>query len=191
MAPTIDLLVLGLGNLLYGDDGLGVVTVRRLARHYRVPAGVRLADGGTLGLFLLPLLGEARRVLIVDAIRRGRRAPGSIVRLEGADVAPAVRERLSPHEIGVADLLDGAALLGCPPARMVLLGLVPDRLAFGVGLSPAVERRVPALVRRIVAEAEALGHAFCRRLEHERAPRVGDLDDLPGVFGVRGAREGC
>lgn len=191
MTRGTDLLVLGLGNVLYGDDGVGVVTVHLLARQYRAPAGVRVADGGTLGLSLLPLLAEARRALIVDAIRRGGVKPGSVVRLEGADVPPAVRERLSPHEIGVGDLLDGATLLGCSPARMILLGLAPARLEFGEELSPAVERRVPALVGRVVAEARALGYVFSRRPEHEAVPRVGDIGDLAGVLGLRRPRTGC
>lgn len=155
----VDLLILGLGNVLCGDDGLGVMTVREIEARYDVPGGVRVVDGGTMGLSLLPLLQEAQQVLMIDAIRDDC-APGSLVAYAGADVAPAARERLSPHDVGVADLLDGADLLGCAPEKVALLGLVPQCMELGIGLSPAVVAGIPALVERIVAEAAACGKTF-------------------------------
>ena len=186
MAPTAELLILGLGNVLCGDDGLGVLTVRLLERRYRVPPGVSIVDGGTLGLSLLPLLQRARRVVMVDAIRFEDAQPGSLVRLAGAEVPPAVRERLSPHQLGVADLLDGAALLGCSLAGIVLLGLVPKDMTLRVGLSPPVERQVPMLTRGIVIEARRFGYRFSQRPAHEEEPvRMDGVGDLAGTFGVR------
>jgi hydrogenase maturation protease len=73
----IGVLVLGLGNVLLGDDGLGAAAVARVERDYRVPASVRLEDGGTLGLSLLGLLAEAEHVILVDAIR-ARRSAGNL-----------------------------------------------------------------------------------------------------------------
>ena len=93
------MLVLGLGNLLLGDDGLGTAAVARLEREYDVPAGMRLADGGTLGLALLGLFAESKHAILVDAVRADAGA-GSLVRIDGEEVAPAVRERLSPHQVG-------------------------------------------------------------------------------------------
>ncbi len=159
MTVEIDLLILGLGNVLCGDDGLGVMAVHQLEERYDAPQGVRVVDGGTLGLALLPLLHEARAVLMIDAIRC-EDAPGAVVRLEGADVSPAVRERLSPHDIGVADLLDAAELLGCSPTKIMLLGLVPNRMDLGIGLSSGVEAGMPALIDSILGEAAALGHVL-------------------------------
>ena len=159
MTVEIDLLILGLGNVLCGDDGLGVMAVHQLEERYDAPQGVRVVDGGTLGLALLPLLHEARAVLMIDAIRC-EDVPGAVVRLEGADVSPAVRERLSPHDIGVADLLDAAELLGCSPTKIMLLGLVPNRMDLGIGLSSGVEAGMPALIDSILGEAAALGHVL-------------------------------
>jgi hydrogenase maturation protease len=165
----IPLLVLGLGNVLCGDDGLGPAAVSALVRAFDVPDGVTVLDGGTLGLSLLPWIEDARHVLLVDAVRADQPA-GTFVRLEGDEVAPAVRERLSVHQIGVADLLDGARWRGRYPSGLVLLGLVPAVVELGLGRSAAVEAGLPALIERIVAEARALGYAL--------VPKVADATDI-------------
>ena len=133
----IGVLVLGLGNVLLGDDGLGAAAVARLEREYCVPPGVLLVDGGTLGLSLLGLLAEADHVILVDAVRADNQ-PGTLVRLDGEDVGDAVRDRLSPHQVGVADLLDAARLIDRYPASVTLLGLVPDTIDLAVVRSIAV-----------------------------------------------------
>lgn len=159
------LLVLGLGNPLCGDDGLGVAAVAELLRRHRPPDGALLLDGGTLGLSLLPHLEDAREAILVDAVR-DRAPPGTLVRLEGPDVRPAVEARLSVHQVGVADLVAVADLRGRLPRRLVLLGLVPATLEVGVGLSPAVASGLPALVEAVVEEARRMGHRFLERPSH-------------------------
>jgi hydrogenase maturation protease len=184
---SVELLILGLGNVLCGDDGLGVLAVHALERRYRLPAGVRIVDGGTLGLSLLPLLQQAKNVVLVDAVRCAGEEPGSFVRLAGAEVPPAVRERLSPHQIGVADLLDGAAALGCSLAEIVLLGLVPADISLRVGLSAPVAGQWPALERAIVAEARAFGYRLTAEPALEEDPlRMDAAGDLVAALGVRG-----
>ncbi len=156
--PT-SLLVLGLGNPLCRDDGVGVAAVSDLVRRYRPPPGVLVLDGGTLGLSLLPHLEDADEAILVDAIRDDA-APGTLVRLEGDEVRPAIEARLSVHQIGVADLFAAAQLRGRLPRRLVLFGLVPAKLDVAVGLSPEVASRLPALVDAVVAEALRMGHRF-------------------------------
>ena len=177
----VPLLVLGLGNLLCGDDGLGAVAVHLLLRRYRAPEGVFVLDGGTLGLSLLPYLEDAQAAILVDAIR-GEGPAGTLLRLEGDDVAPALASRLSVHQVGVADLLDGARWRGRYPSRLILLGVVPETLELGFSRSPAVEAALPGLVDRIVQEAGDLGHAFDRRSVDESPGR--DLGDLAHVYGL-------
>lgn len=151
------LLVLGLGNVLCTDDGLGVAAVETLVRTYRLPAGVRALDGGTLGLSLLHCFESDEDAILVDAVSADR-PPGTLVRLTGHDVAPAVRERLSPHQVGVADLLDALELIGTQPRGLVLLGLVPASLELHVGLSPVVAARMPELVAAVAEEIRRAGH---------------------------------
>ncbi len=157
MSEQIPVLVLGLGNVVCSDDGVGVVAVHRLLREYELPEGVTAVDGGTLGLSLLPLVDSADIVIIIDAIRADG-APGTPVRLEGDEVPPAVYERLSPHQIGVSDLLAGASLLNRYPARVILIGVVPETVELGLERTPEVEAQVPDLVRRVVEELTALGY---------------------------------
>ena len=155
-ADRIPVLVLGLGNVLCGDDGAGVAALYLLERRYRLADGVVALDGGTLGLSLLPLVERAARVVIVDAIRDDGPA-GTLVRLSGDEVAPAVRDRLSPHQIGVADLLTGAALIGRYPDLVVLIGVVPATLELGTARTAGVEAALPALADAVAAELTALG----------------------------------
>ena len=156
------LLVLGLGNVLCADDGLGIAALARLARLYELGPEVRLADGGTLGLSLLGLFDDVDDVLLVDAILADA-APGSLVRLEGRDVEPAARERLSVHQVGVADLLDALRLIDSEPQRLTLIGLVPERVELALGCSPAVERALPRLVSALADEIRRRGHRVAPR----------------------------
>jgi hydrogenase maturation protease len=190
--PEPQLLILGLGNVLCADDGLGVEAVLRLHREYRLPEGVQALDGGTLGLSLLGYLAEAPRVILVDAVRTGG-APGDAVRLTGEDVAPAVRERLSVHQVGVSDLLDGLRLIDAYPRVMVLLGLVPARLDLSLDRSPEVVAALPELVRRVAAEAAALGFPLLPREEVDGRAENATRRDRQAVDPVAGwsAEHGC
>jgi len=169
--PAPETLVLGLGNVLCGDDGLGLFALEELRRRYVWPEDVALVDGGTLGLALLPTLESARRVFILDAVMADAE-PGSLVALDGAEVEPALRDRLSPHQIGVADLLDAMNWRDTWPEQLRVLGLVPATLELKIGLSPAVERALPALVELATRELRLAGHVLAPAPErtHEATP---------------------
>ncbi len=182
MSERLPLLILGLGNVLLEDDGVGGAAVSLLLDRFEPPAGVRVFDGGTLGLSLLPYVENADAVILVDAVKADG-APGTLVRLDGDDVAPAVATRLSPHQVGVADLLDGARWLGHYPRRVVLLGLVPASMELSVGLSPLVRASLLELVEQIVAEASSLGFTFDKRDvdDARRRDRAIDVARLAGM----------
>jgi hydrogenase maturation protease len=183
MSERVPLLVLGLGNVLLEDDGVGGAAVSLMRERFTAPRGVQVLDGGTLGLSLLPYLDMADAVILVDAVR-AEAAPGSLVRLDGDDVAPAVATRLSPHQVGVADLLDGARWLERYPKHVVLLGLVPASMNLAVGLSPQVRAALPVLIDRIVQEADALGFAFEPR-DADEPPRCDRHVDVARLAGMR------
>jgi hydrogenase maturation protease len=151
-----DLLILGLGNRLLTDDGLGSVAIDRLLERWQPPEGVLAIDGGTLGLDLLSLVTSAERLIIVDAVLDDR-PPGTLVRYEGEEIGTVARERLSPHQIGVSDLLEAAEWLGDLPKKRVLIGLVPASLSLGVILSPEVEVRFTELLQAVASEVGAMG----------------------------------
>lgn len=170
-----DLLVLGLGNVLCGDDGAGVVAVHEILAGFEPPPGVEVLDGGTLGLSLLPLLEDAKAAILLDAIRTDD-PPGTLVRLEGDEVGPAVAHRLSVHQVGVADLLDAARLRGSAPKTLILLGIVPESLELGIALSLRVAEALDTLCKCAMSEAAALGYVFCERrtdAHHGRGFRAG------------------
>ena len=182
MSDRIPLLILGLGNVLLEDDGVGGAAISQLLDEFHVPAGVRVCDGGTLGLSLLPYLDMADAVILVDAIQASG-APGSLVRLDGDEVPPAVATRLSPHQVGVADLLDGARWLERYPTRVVLLGIVPASMNLVVGLSPRVRASLAELVGRVVDEARQMGFVFERRDSDgtSAGDRIVDVARLAGM----------
>ena len=182
MADPGSLLILGLGNVICGDDGAGVAAIERLRRTHVLPPGVRVLDGGTLGLTLLGEFQEVDDVILVDAVRVDA-PPGTPVRLDGEAVAPAVRERLSVHQIGVADLLDALRLIDALPRRLVLLGLVPRTLELGLGRSPEVEAGIDGLVEAVAAEARRMGYPLRRRRADEAVP-VGAGDAAARALGL-------
>lgn len=143
--------VIGLGNVVMSDDGLGVRTVQRLTERCDVGDDVDVVEGGTAGLLLLGYIADARQVVLVDAIETGGE-PGSVVRLDGADWTRAFAVRMTPHDVGLADLLVAARLSDVWPERLVLHGAQPARTDLGTELSPAAARAVDPLVDAIVAD---------------------------------------
>lgn len=144
-------LVLGCGNVLLGDEGAGVWVVAELRRGFVLRPPVPLLEGGTLGLDLLPHLEGVDRLLLIDAVRSGR-GTGAVVRLEGEEVAGALEVKMSPHQIGLQDLLAAAELLERRPREIVLWGIEPGPLAPGTVFSPEVERALPALLVSVIGE---------------------------------------
>jgi hydrogenase maturation protease len=174
-------LVLGLGNVLLGDDGIGPAALARLESDYRIPPTVRLVDGGTLGLLLLDEIAEAKHVILVDAVATGAPA-GALVRLDGAEVMDAVRDRLSVHQVGVADLLNAARLIGRYPASVVLLGLVPGTIGLGLARTRAVDDAIGTLVCTIVLELKSLGYELAP--QSSAAARDRPIHTLTRHFGM-------
>lgn len=179
MTDAPDVLVLGLGNVLCGDDGAGVAVVHRLLEEYELPDTVEVLDGGTLGMALLGAVTQARELLLVDAVAADAPA-GTLVRVEGDDVVATVAERLSPHQVGVADLLAAARFVGRYPARVVVLGVVPQAIELGLERTPAVQAALDSLLQSVVAELEARGYAPVRR----KPMLPGDRDRVARVLGL-------
>lgn len=153
LSPVADksVVVLGLGNLLRRDEGLGIRAMERLQARYALPETVLLVDGGTLGLDLLCYLEDAERVLILDAALTDG-PPGTLLRIAGDDIPAFFGMRTSPHEIALADLLAVTKLRGTEPRELVFLGMQPRELRLGWGLSEAVAARLDALVEAAASE---------------------------------------
>ena len=149
-------LVLGLGNIIMRDEGLGVRACERLTRHYRLPDDVNVLDGGTLGLDLLPYLEGVTDLLIIDAVNAGA-PPGSLVRLENEQIPQTLALKMSMHQVGLQELLAVMALRGQTPPRVVLWGMEPLILEPGLDLSEPVLANLDTLVASVVAELRSWG----------------------------------
>lgn len=149
-------LVLGIGNVLWADEGFGVRCVEALLEGWDLPATVTAMDGGTQGLYLLPYVQESRRLLVFDAIDFG--LPPATLRVLEGDAVPAFMgaKKMSLHQTGFQDVIATATLMGYCPPQMVLIGCQPVELEdYGGGLRPLVAARIPealAIAREVLAE---------------------------------------
>jgi hydrogenase maturation protease len=144
--------VLGLGNLVHSDDGIGVHAIHHLQRDSRLPPGVALLDGGTLGLGLLPHISGFSRVLVIDAIDAAA-PPGTVVRFEGSALN-GLRGKASVHQLGFADMMVALKLLGKSPPELVVLGVQPLSTEWSVELTAPVREALPALLDAVVRQIE-------------------------------------
>ncbi len=144
LSPPAPVLVLGIGNELLTDEGVGVLAARRLAEH--APPGVDVLPAGTLGLQLLTEIVGREAVLVLDAVLGEGLAPGDIVVLDVDEVPGAAAPGLSVHQLDVTDALRVAELAGGAPTRATVVGIVPASLEPGVGLSDVVAARLDDLL---------------------------------------------
>jgi len=155
--------VLGLGNVLMGDDALGPYTVRVFQAEYEVPEGVTVEDLGTPGLDLTPYLVDLKHLILVDTVR-SEGEPGEIRLYDLEQVLQhPPGPRVSPHDPGVKEALLSLRFAGQGPEAMLLVGVIPGPDRGETGLSPALLRAVPAAVAEVVRELERLGLAPTRR----------------------------
>jgi hydrogenase maturation protease len=152
----LDTLVLGIGNILLQDEGLGVRALERLKQDYCVPSAIQLVDGGVMGLDLLPYLEDLSTLLVIDAVQTGQ-PPGTLVRLEGDAIPAALALKMSMHQAGLQELLATSRLQGTSPPKVVLWGMEPANVDWGLDLSAPVAARLDALVHAVVEELQDWG----------------------------------
>lgn len=150
-----DILILGIGNILLRDEGVGVRVIEVLGS-YSLPEGVELVDGGTAGADLLDVIADREQVIVIDAIG-GDFCPGTIVRFSQNELEQLSRGPLaSLHDLNLTETLIMARLLGCAPGQVTIFGIKPAVVECGIGLSREVEKTVPAVIREIQSEIERL-----------------------------------
>jgi hydrogenase maturation protease len=159
----VDIRILGLGNVLMGDDGFGPYVAEALAAAYEFPAGVSLVDLGTPGLDLAPFLAGADLVIVADSVRSD--GPPGALRLYRRDaiLAHAPDQRLGPHDPGFAQCLLTLDFAGCGPRDVLLVGVIPETTEPRARLSPSVRAGVAVAMDAIVAELDRVGARPARR----------------------------
>ncbi len=153
MAP---ILVMGLGNVVLRDEGLGVHALQRLLERYALPEEVEVINAGALGLSLLSFLDGVEDVLIIDAVHSGGRS-GALVRLEGEEIARAEAMHLLPQDVRLHELIALYGAEGSSPQRLVLWGMAPATSEPGLELTPECEARLDALVDAVAQELRSWG----------------------------------
>jgi hydrogenase maturation protease len=162
----VQALILGIGNLLWADEGFGVRAVEELHRLYEFPPNVKLLDGGTQGLYLLDHVASADILVIFDAVDYGL-APGTMLLREDGDVPSFLgAKKMSLHQTGFQEVLASAELLGKAPAHLFLIGVQPVELEdYGGSLRPQVKAQIPAAIEEAVRYLRRLGIEAERRAE--------------------------
>lgn len=148
------IVILGVGNLLLADEGVGIHAIRALAER-DLPSGVELVDGGTATLNLLPYLQGARRVIVIDALKAGG-SPGDIYRCHPEDLVGDQEQPMSLHQVDFVQMLQMGERLGYRIGPTVIYGVEPGEIGWSMDLSPAVTVKMTKLLELVVAEIESV-----------------------------------
>jgi hydrogenase maturation protease len=148
--------VLGIGNILLTDEGIGVHAVNELAARYDLPPEVEVIDGGTSAMDCLDQIASVDLLVIADCMRGGRE-PGTMTRLEGEALHAFFKTRISPHQVGLCDVLATLNLHDLAPGRTVLLGIEPKSFALGLEPTPELAMRLAAYADTLARELAAAG----------------------------------
>lgn len=170
MTGNVLIRILGVGNVLTSDDGLGPTIVKILESKYRFPPQVEVIDVGTPGLNFTPYMANAGSVIVIDAVRANE-APGSVQvwRNEELLSAPPVA-RTNPHEPGLREALMATELTDSSPGEVILIGVVPQSVEAGTRLTPVVDAVIGEVETLVIAELDRLGAA------PEKLSQPGDPD---------------
>jgi hydrogenase maturation protease len=150
-------IVIGLGNPLMGDDGIGLELLARLQRDWSFVPDVIFLDGGTWGMNLLPAIEDAGQVLFLDAVNAGR-DPGTPLRLERSGIPRWLSIKLSPHQIDLREVLALAELRGTLPDQTVVVGVQPGSIDLRTSLSPEAVSGLDQAAELARSTLERWGH---------------------------------
>lgn len=158
------ILVIGMGNVLMHDEGIGVRAAEELEARYHLPANVRVVDGGTTGMELFEPMRHADCLIIADAVNA--KAPaGTLVRIANEEIRAFFQTKLSNHQLGLSDLLALLAFKGETPRHVAIIGMVPHVLENKLGLSAPATAGLDEMVQMLVDELEKVGAGVTARDE--------------------------
>ena len=160
---TPRIMILGIGNLLFSDEGFGVRVLQRLMEGYEFPENVSLVDGGVLGLNLLGVISEADHLIVVDAVRNHGK-PGTCYRLEGKAIPERIRAKNSLHQVDFLEALTLCQALDTQVPETVILVVEPvDIETASIELTPIVAEQIEPILQMVFAELRRLNVAFSKR----------------------------
>ncbi|MCP5365319.1 MAG: HyaD/HybD family hydrogenase maturation endopeptidase [Hyphomicrobiales bacterium] len=149
-------LVLGLGNILLTDEGIGVRVLQTLRSRYHLPAGVDAIDGGTAGMDLIDLIAGYDDLIVIDAMETGD-PPGTVRRLADHELSRFLKQKLSPHQLGFTDVLAFLELMDKAPQTITMIGIQPASLDLGLEISPSLSSEVNSYADLVARELQQIG----------------------------------
>ncbi|MBI5287101.1 MAG: HyaD/HybD family hydrogenase maturation endopeptidase [Deltaproteobacteria bacterium] len=147
--------VLGVGNLLLRDEGVGVRVIEYIMDNGLLPQDIEVIDGGTGGMRLIPIIQDADHLIIIDAVRGGGR-PGDIYRLTIGDLPLRLKQKTSLHEVGLQEVFSIINLLEKRLPEIVIIGVEPKKIDYGIGLTPEVGSVLPEVALKIKEEVKRI-----------------------------------
>jgi hydrogenase maturation protease len=150
MLSQKDILIMGVGNILLRDEGIGVHVVKRL-KEMSLPENVEVLDGGTAGLELVDFMENRRKLIVIDAVKNGER-PGTIYRLTEKNLKIKPKAIMSFHEIDFLDALYMSEVMKNRPKEVIVIGVEPKDMSDGLDLSPEIEERIPRIIEIVMEE---------------------------------------
>ena len=143
-------LVLGIGNVFLADEAIGVRLVEALEQRFNIPPELDVMDGGTSGMEMLQDMANRDHIIVLDAVASKKHAPGSIVILRDEQVPVMFTTKISPHQLGLSDVLSALTMTDEFPKKLTLVGVVPESLAFNQPLSATVQKAFDAALDQVV-----------------------------------------
>ncbi|MDI6687602.1 MAG: HyaD/HybD family hydrogenase maturation endopeptidase [Desulfobacterales bacterium] len=150
-----NIMILGVGCILFSDEGFGIRVIERLQELYEFPDNVSIVDGGVLGISLLGVISESDQLIVVDAIRN-KKAVGSLYRLEGNAIPERIRAKNSLHQIDFLEALTLCQALDKVP-ETVIVGVEPEDIdTLSIDLTPVIQTKIDPVINMVLAELDRL-----------------------------------
>lgn len=153
----MSILVLGVGNILLTDEGIGVRVVEALEQRYLLPEGVEVLDGGTAGMELLEAMANRTHLIIVDAVVSRKSEPGAQIILRDDEVPTLFNNKISPHQLGLSDVLSALRFTDEFPGSITLVGVIPLSLEPHIGLTPVVQASLEPALQAVITALQSVG----------------------------------
>jgi len=168
----MNILLLGIGNVLWADEGFGVRVIERLQKYYRFPDNVKVIDGGTQGVYLVEHVQAADVLVVFDAVDYGL-PPATLKRIANDDVPNFLgAKKMSLHQTGFQEVLAMAQMLGQYPSHLLLVGVQPEELDdYGGSLRPSVKAQIQPAIEMALSYLQSFG------ISAEKTATTGDLTD--------------
>jgi len=144
------IVILGVGNILLGDEGVGVHVAKKIAK-MELPENVEVIDGGTASMDILSSMKDVEKLIIIDALRGGEK-PGTVYRLYPEDLLASLDSYVSLHQINVLEGLNLARKTGNAPQETVIIGIEPEKIDWGLGVTSEIDKKIPDILNIVLEE---------------------------------------